>query len=119
MKPALFFERVREEFLDHLDEEIEMYAMEPLEDQESADESSIDRNEFRRRYFRELHQLQIELVKLQDWVVAEGKRDMRPVARSLQVALTRSLCSSNHQTTNVPCKVHEDRTELSSESPRY
>ena len=63
---AEWYHRAQEEILDSMDEELEM----ELDDNRlSADEdggSSIPRNV----YFRELFRLQGELVKLQDWVVA-------------------------------------------------
>ncbi|MEQ1843737.1 MAG: polyphosphate kinase 2 [Verrucomicrobiales bacterium] len=63
--------RVREEFLDNFDEELEMELHEfSRQEGVDADESAA----FRREYFRELHRLQIELVKLQDWVVAKKEK---------------------------------------------
>lgn len=63
-------ERMRQEIIDDLDEEIE------LELQEDGLDGSISESEnaFRREYFRELVRLQTELVKLQDWVQATGQR---------------------------------------------
>ena len=61
-----WYRRAREEILDSMDEELEM---ELDDDRLSADGeagSSIPRNV----YFKELFRLQGELVKLQDWVVA-------------------------------------------------
>ena len=43
--------------------------MTTLEDHISDENQSEDVANFRRTYFRELHRLQVELVKLQDWVV--------------------------------------------------
>lgn len=66
-------EKIRDELLDHLDEELEM----ELFDSDGNPEHDTELGEtlaFRRRYFRELHRMQIELVKLQDWVVASGKK---------------------------------------------
>jgi len=63
---AEWYQRAQEEILDSMDEELEM---ERDDDRLSADGnniSSVPRNE----YFRELFRLQGELVKLQDWVVA-------------------------------------------------
>ncbi len=68
------FDRVREEYIDHFDEELEMELQDFSENSVSDAKASDDPAEFRRMYFRELHRLQIELVKLQDWVVANGKR---------------------------------------------
>jgi polyphosphate kinase 2 len=58
------WERLRDELLDGLDEELEM----EVDDRRAAGQppaSDVDR----RVYFRELFRLQGELVKLQDWVV--------------------------------------------------
>lgn len=67
--------RVREEFLDHFDEEIEMEYHDHTSERESDEKySGNDAAAFRQKYFRELHRLQIELVKLQDWVVASGEK---------------------------------------------
>jgi len=66
--------RVRDEFLDHFDEEIEMELQDYAEDRASDERVSDDVADFRRAYFRELHRLQVELVKLQDWVVATGQK---------------------------------------------
>ncbi|QWD77234.1 polyphosphate kinase 2 [Polynucleobacter sp. MWH-Svant-W18] len=63
---ADWYQRAQEEILDSMDEELEM---EMDDDRLSADgdsNSSVPRN----TYFRELFRLQGELVKLQDWVVA-------------------------------------------------
>jgi polyphosphate kinase 2 len=65
-------ETVRAEVLDDLDEELEL-EMEEVRS-EGAREGGDHSREFRRRYFRELFRLQIELVKLQDWVVAAGQK---------------------------------------------
>ena len=72
--------RIRNDLIDSYDEELEM----ELEDRSveeiangqhalAAHDQSQDR-EYRRQYFRELFRLQAELVKLQDWVAATGKR---------------------------------------------
>ena len=66
-------DRVRDELEDNLDEELEMeldddrLARLPDSCADMPPTDSIDR----RRYFRELFRLQRELVKLQDWVVAQ------------------------------------------------
>ncbi|MBU3606697.1 polyphosphate kinase 2 [Polynucleobacter sp. MWH-Creno-3A4] len=63
---ADWYQRAQEEILDSMDEELEM---EMDDDRLTADgdsNSSVPRN----TYFRELFRLQGELVKLQDWVVA-------------------------------------------------
>ena len=59
--------RLREDLLDSLDEEIE------LEFEESGYGEATQRSE-RTHYFRELLRLQSELVKLQDWIVANKKK---------------------------------------------
>ena len=59
--------RLREDLLDSLDEEIE------LEFEESGYGETTERSE-RTHYFRELLRLQSELVKLQDWIVANKKK---------------------------------------------
>lgn len=69
--------RIKRELIDDYDEELEL----EIEDRTSedvlaelnplsADEARVQRT----RYFRELFKLQAELVKLQDWVVATGKK---------------------------------------------
>lgn len=62
-------QRLREDLLDTLDEELELELDDRLE--ESSDESG---GFSRQTYFRELLRLQGELVKLQDWVVATKQR---------------------------------------------
>lgn len=62
------FNRIREEYVDQFDEELEM------EFGESDEMSQTHTPEFRRRYFQELYRLQVELVKLQDWVVESGHK---------------------------------------------
>lgn len=69
-----FLDRVRDEFIDHLDEELELFVMDPYEDSSEEGKSGDEVRAFRRLYLKELHRLQIELVKLQDWVVTEGKK---------------------------------------------
>ena len=64
------FERIRKEFLDNFDEELEMELEDYSEDKRSDEAQEGSTSDFRRSYFRELHRLQVELVKLQDWVVA-------------------------------------------------
>lgn len=66
--------RMREEYCDDLDEELEMDAFESVEESILANQSREEHLESRRRYFKELYRLQVELVKLQDWVVANGKK---------------------------------------------
>tara|TARA_R110002096_G_scaffold27577_18_gene84231 strand:- start:640 stop:1542 length:903 start_codon:yes stop_codon:yes gene_type:complete len=69
MDEEALFRRIREEFTDNFDEELEIQLGELAEEHEleSGDVSEI--RDFRRQYFRELLRLQVELVKLQDWVV--------------------------------------------------
>ena len=62
-------QRLREDLLDTLDEELELELDDRLE--ESSDENG---GFSRQTYFRELLRLQGELVKLQDWVVATKQR---------------------------------------------
>ncbi len=71
---ADLFARVREEYIDHFDEEMEMELHDFAEESASDSRHSNDVAAFRRQYFAELHRLQIELVKLQDWVVANGEK---------------------------------------------
>lgn len=66
--------RVRDEFIDNFDEELEMELHDLAEESRGDDAEEGGASEFRRRYFRELHQLQVELVKLQDWVVASKEK---------------------------------------------
>lgn len=68
------FARIRDEYLDTFDEELEMELHDFSEDNPSDESVSDDPVAFRRQYFRELHRLQVELVKLQDWVVAHKKK---------------------------------------------
>ncbi len=66
--------RVREEFLDNFDEELEMELHEFSEEHRGAADETNEAAAFLRLYFRELHHLQVELVKLQDWVVAKKEK---------------------------------------------
>jgi polyphosphate kinase len=59
--------RVARDLADSYDEEIELEI-------EDGNEAKIADPEYRKAYFRELFRLQAELVKLQDWVVANGKK---------------------------------------------
>jgi polyphosphate kinase 2 len=72
--PLSHFERIKAEIADSFDEELEM-AMDESRLEEALSEldghedgPSLDRS----RYFRELFRLQLELVRLQDWVQAKG-----------------------------------------------
>ena len=60
--------KIRAEILDNLDEELE------LEMEETSGEGATPDAGFRAVYFKELFRMQTELVKLQDWVVASGKK---------------------------------------------
>ncbi len=68
------FARIRDEYLDTFDEELEMELHDFSEENPSDERAGDDPIAFRRQYFRELHRLQVELVKLQDWVVAHKKK---------------------------------------------
>ena len=60
--------KIREEILDNLDEELELELGETQGPGVGGDAA------FRSVYFRELFRLQSELVKLQDWTVAQGQK---------------------------------------------
>jgi polyphosphate kinase 2 len=62
-------DRIREDLLDDLDEELEL----EFEDREPGKEGPEARSE-RKKYFRDLLRLQGELIKLQDWLVASKGR---------------------------------------------
>ncbi|GBQ40709.1 polyphosphate kinase 2 [Komagataeibacter saccharivorans] len=62
--------RLREEVLDDIDEEIEL----ELDDARLGSEKDSDTLDFRKTYFRDLLSLQGELVKLQDWIKDTGHR---------------------------------------------
>ncbi|MBU3584470.1 polyphosphate kinase 2 [Polynucleobacter sp. 15G-AUS-farblos] len=63
---AEWYRRAQEEILDSMDEELEMELDDDRLSQDGDGQSEIPRN----LYFKELFRLQAELVKLQDWVVA-------------------------------------------------
>ena len=69
--------RIHRDLIDGYDEELEMEfedrTVAELTGDASPDFTAQDK-EARRQYFRELFRLQGELVKLQDWVVATGKK---------------------------------------------
>ncbi|MDF1812625.1 MAG: polyphosphate kinase 2 [Verrucomicrobiales bacterium] len=69
-----FFRRFKESYKDNFDEEIELNFGDFSEENHSDLLQGDNVSEFRQFYFRELHRLQIELVKLQDWVVATGEK---------------------------------------------
>ena len=62
------YHRIHGEVMDNLDEELE------LELEETLGEKTPESRRLRQVYFRELFRMQAELVKLQDWVVANGKK---------------------------------------------
>ena len=62
--------RLREEVLDDIDEEIEL----ELDDSRLGSDKDHGTSDSRRFYFRELLRLQGELVKLQDWIKDTGHR---------------------------------------------
>lgn len=62
--------RVREEYAENFDEEFELDYLDATEEAGvEGGTADAEYHAFRRLYFQELHRLQIELVKLQDWVV--------------------------------------------------
>jgi polyphosphate kinase 2 len=63
---ADWYQRAQEEILDSMDEELEM----ELDDDRLSPDGEVGSQIPRNVYFRELFRLQGELVKLQDWVVA-------------------------------------------------
>lgn len=63
---AEWYQRAQEEILDSMDEELEMELDDDRLSPDGDSKSQVSRNV----YFRELFRLQGELVKLQDWVVA-------------------------------------------------
>ncbi|WP_047539403.1 polyphosphate kinase 2 [Methylotenera versatilis] len=73
LNDAEVMERIHNDLIDNLDEELEL----ELEDNHLDSLSGNDANrskEYRRIYFKELFRLQAELVKLQDWVAATGHK---------------------------------------------
>lgn len=58
--------RIRDEFTDNFDEEMELQLGELYEEASDDGREGAHLTNFRRHYFRELLRLQIELVKLQD-----------------------------------------------------
>jgi polyphosphate kinase 2 len=63
---AEWYRRAQDEILDSMDEELEMELDDDRLSQDGDGKSEVPRN----LYFKELFRLQAELVKLQDWVVA-------------------------------------------------
>ena len=68
-------QRISRDLADSYDEELEMEIEDrhPLPAAPVSTDAAAERD-YRRQYFRQLFRLQAELVKLQDWVVAERKR---------------------------------------------
>jgi len=66
--------KIREEILDNLDEELELELEEFRGPGAGSATEVTPEAKFRAVYFKELFHLQAELVKLQDWVVATGKK---------------------------------------------
>lgn len=66
--------RVREEYAENFDEEFELDYLDATEEGRDGSPADDEYHAFRRQYFQELHRLQIELVKLQDWVVAKKEK---------------------------------------------
>jgi len=65
---------IREEFTDNFDEELELQLGELSEESSGDSGKGSNLSDFRRQYFRELLRLQVELVKLQDQVVANKEK---------------------------------------------
>ncbi|MCC9656198.1 polyphosphate kinase 2 [Rhodopirellula halodulae] len=63
------YERIREEILDSIDEEIEAEIGDALMEREGDPHRTREGKMGRHEYFRNLLKLQLELVKLQEWVV--------------------------------------------------
>ena len=75
MDSAEFERRSQEELLDSYDEELELELEDRPFDADGKEIALTERQkQERRRYFAELLRLQGELVKLQDWVVANGRK---------------------------------------------
>ncbi|MBB3204775.1 polyphosphate kinase 2 [Rhodopirellula rubra] len=64
------YQRIREEVLDSIDEEIEAELRDLLLDKLDNERGGEQNRLTRTQYFRHLLRLQLELVKLQDWVIA-------------------------------------------------
>jgi len=70
------YARIHDEYIDSFDEEMEM-ELSDLEEQArnesgAAAAEGTEVQNYRRKYFKELYRLQIELVRLQEWVVRTG-----------------------------------------------
>jgi polyphosphate kinase 2 len=72
------FKRIHDEYIDTFDEEMEMEFSDLTEemgtDESVAAEKGHDLAGFRKAYFKELYRLQVELVRLQEWVVHTGHK---------------------------------------------
>ena len=76
LDPEELIRRVGRDVADSYDEEIELETEDrhPLPGQPDGNKGGGDEKDYRRSYFGELFRLQAELVKLQDWVIAHGKK---------------------------------------------
>ena len=73
LNDAEVMERIHNDLIDNLDEELELEFEDNHLDAISGNDSNKNK-EYRRTYFKELFRLQAELVKLQDWVAATGHK---------------------------------------------
>ena len=73
LNDAELMQRIHNDLIDNLDEELELELEDNHLDAISGNDSNNDK-EYRRTYFKELFRLQAELVKLQDWVAATGHK---------------------------------------------
>ena len=68
------YQRVQNEVLDGLDEEMEMELVEAELDAAGGRPGTAESRAARQIYFKELFRMQTELVKLQEWIVAHKKK---------------------------------------------
>ncbi|MCX6939087.1 MAG: polyphosphate kinase 2 [Verrucomicrobia bacterium] len=68
------YQRVQNEVLDGLDEEMEMELVEAELDAAGGRPGTAESRAARQVYFKELFRMQTELVKLQEWIVAHKKK---------------------------------------------
>ncbi len=68
------YQRVQNEVLDGLDEEMEMELVEAELDAAGGRPGTAESRTARQVYFKELFRMQTELVKLQEWIVAHKKK---------------------------------------------